>query len=421
MPRTRGVLPRHALLPFAVSLFGRFGYAGHGLAVLLYLNHPTRSLTVAGPLDAAFALTATGTVPLRARLMDRRGAGRVLPTLGALYATALCGLLAMGQWAPAPLLALPLLVMGLSAPPMGVVMRVLWAALVPRELLAKALGRDAVAEELSIVCGPLAGGLAAASLSPEAAVAVTGALLTGAAGALGRVSRHHLPPASGAAHRQARSVALPVRLAPVLLVLGALGVLLGVVDVAAVAVPGVGALPGGAGSLLALLSAGSAVGAVVQGRLGDPAAPLRRAALLTAGAGGLAGALAFARTPLWWAAGFALLGPCVSPAMVAGYLWVARTAQDAAAEANAWANTALGVGGALGTAAAGVGVGTYGPGRVCVAAGGAVLGAVCLVALGRRYRRGDVRAGVLSIGSIRDVQRPGSSSHDQGEARENAR
>jgi DHA1 family chloramphenicol resistance protein-like MFS transporter len=150
------------------------------------------------------------------------------------------------------------------------------------------------------------------------------------------------------------------RLRPALVVLSSLGVLLGVVELAAVAVPGVAALPGGAGCLLALMSAGSAIGAVVQGRLPDPAAPLRRALLLTAGAVLLAGLLLGAlslRSPLWWAFGLPVVGGCVSPAIVAGYLWVARTAREHPAEANAWANTALGVGVAVGTAVAGLALG----------------------------------------------------------------
>ncbi|WP_127358418.1 hypothetical protein [Actinacidiphila soli] len=122
--------------------------------------------------------------------------------------------------------------------------------------------------------------------------------------------------------------------------------------------------------LLALMSAGSAVGAVVQGRLPDPAAPLRRALLLTAGAVLLAGLLlgtlpqtpsggtpVSLRSPLWWAVGLPAVGGCVSPAIVAAYLWVARTARDHPAEANAWANTALGVGVAVGTAVAGTALG----------------------------------------------------------------
>jgi predicted MFS family arabinose efflux permease len=356
MSRTGTVLPRHARLPFLLSLLGRFGYAGHGLAVLLFLNACTGSLAVAGALDAVFAFTATTTVPLRARLMDRRGAGAVLPALGIAYGSAVFALLAMGSWAPPALLAVPLAAMGLSAPPMGVVMRILWAALVPQELLSRALGRDAVADELSVVCGPLLGGLIAASVSPWAAVALTGALITGAALPLGRAAARHLP-APGATPRAAGG-AVARRLAPVLGVLGSLGLLLGVMELAAVAVPGVAGLPGGAGFLLALMSAGSAVGAVAQGRLPDPAAPLRRALLLTAGAVILAGLLLSARTPLWWALGLPVVGGCVSPAVVAGYLWVARTARDHPAEANAWANTALGLGVALGTAVAGAALGS---------------------------------------------------------------
>ncbi|MDX6352461.1 MAG: hypothetical protein QOF84_7251 [Streptomyces sp.] len=362
MSRTSGVLPRHARLPFLISLLGRFGYAGHGLAVLLFLNQSVGSLAVAGTLDAVFAFTATSTVPLRARLMDRRGAGTVLPVLGIAYGAAVCALLAMGSWAPPGLLAVPLAAMGLSAPPMGVVMRILWAALVPEEQLSRALGRDAVAEELSVVCGPLLGGLAA-SASPRTAVVLTGALITGAALPLGRAAARHLPACSAtatAAARAAKGGSVVFRLRPALAVLGSLGVLLGIVELAAVAVPGVAALPGGAGCLLALMSAGSAIGAVVQGRLPDPAAPLRRALLLTAGAVLLAGLLLGAlslRSPLWWAFGLPVVGGCVSPAIVAGYLWVARTAREHPAEANAWANTALGVGVAVGTAVAGLALG----------------------------------------------------------------
>ncbi|MFE2432560.1 MFS transporter [Streptomyces sp. NPDC059373] len=369
MSRTSGVLPRHAQLPFLISLLGRFGYAGHGLAVLLFLNQSVGSLAVAGTLDAVFAFTATSTVPLRARLMDRRGAGTpVLPVLGIAYGAAVCALLVMGSWAPPVLLAVPLAAMGLSAPPMGVVMRILWAALVPEELLGRALGRDAVAEELSVVCGPLLGGLAAASASPRTAVVLTGALITGAALPLGRAATRHLPAsnatataaAPGAGSGAAKGGSVVFRLRPVLAVLGSLGVLLGTVELAAVAVPGVAALPGGAGCLLALMSAGSAIGAVIQGRLPDPAAPLRRALLLTTGAVLLAGLLLGAlslRSPLWWAVGLPVVGGCVSPAIVAGYLWVARTAREHPAEANAWANTALGMGVAVGTALAGMALG----------------------------------------------------------------
>ena len=150
--------------------------------------------------------------------------------------------------------------------------------------------------------------------------------------------------------------------------------------------------------VLAALSAGSAVGGLLNGAVGWRTAARTRLALLTACLG-----LALACAGL--APGFGTLalvmagvGLFVSPAVTTAYLIADEAvAPEARTQAGAWVNTAVNAGSTGGTALAGVAAGQV-PVAVCFAVTGGVVAvtAVLVMAKGARGRgalRGEVAVG----------------------------
>jgi len=129
----RAVLrPDGALRAFTVSTLGRLSYPTLYLALLLTVQDATGSYAVSGSCVGAYAL-ASITMPLRSRLIDRRGPRRVLPGLSLAFAISLlltAGAAAGGVQTPWIYLLLSTII-GLTPAPLGAVMRGLWAALAP--------------------------------------------------------------------------------------------------------------------------------------------------------------------------------------------------------------------------------------------------------------------------------------------------
>ncbi len=173
----------HALRTFGAALIGRFSYGIVFVSLVVALTRATGSYAWAGTALALFGLSGSFLAPLRARLIDRRGARRVLPAMAGAYAALLAGLTA-ATWAPGTphwVLLTLMVAAGSCAPPLGPVMRALWSSLMTdRELRLRAFSLDAVAEELLLVVGPLVAGLFIAFGNPAAGVGLSALLvLTG--------------------------------------------------------------------------------------------------------------------------------------------------------------------------------------------------------------------------------------------------
>ncbi|MEU5886070.1 MFS transporter [Streptomyces sp. NPDC047461] len=396
----------HARRTFATALVGRLSYGIVPLSVMLAVTRASGSYAVAGTVMALFGATVVFLAPARASLIDRYGPRRALVPMLVAH-TVLLGLLTAAVWrpgAPAYVLGALTALAGACVPPLGPTMRTVWSRLAPdRDLLQRAYSLDAVAEELLFVSGPLLVGVLVGVATPAVGIAVGAALMvTGAVGFVSSPVVRGMAPAgrSGADGRGRRGRPVLRRIGRPVTAAVAVGVALGVLDLL-VMVFAERHDHGGASAawVLAALSAGSAVGGLLNGAVDWRTSAPVRLALLTAGLGlallgaGLApglGTLALTMT----VAGF-----FVSPAITTAYLLADEAvADEARTRAGAWVNTAINAGSTAGTAAAGVLAGRL-PVAGCFAVTGAavVLTALAVAKGARRGRTAEAKEALAAV------------------------
>jgi MFS family permease len=339
----------------AATLLSRFPIGINALAIVLFLRNETGSFAVAGVVAGAIAGGSALGAPVAGRLVDRVGAGILLPV--AVVHAVFLGVLVVGGKAGAHplLLFLAGLVAGAALPPTSSVQRLLWPSLLRErpELQQTAYALDSVTIELLFVAGPLLTGLITALAAPEWALAVSA--VAAVAGTAGFVAQPPVRAVRG--NRQsggplAGALRSPGVLTLVLTSVPA-GVALGMCEVAVPAFSHAHGAAERAGLLLAVWSAGSAVGGLVYGAMRRP--PLLRAHIV------VTALLPVSLLPLAFAPGVGAMALLVIPAglFVAPLLatrneligWVAPP--DALTEAYTWPQTAFVGGIAIGAALAG--------------------------------------------------------------------
>jgi MFS family permease len=395
----------HARRTFATALLGRLSYGVVPLSVMLAVIRASGSYAVAGAVMALFGATVVLLAPARAALIDRHGPRRALVPLLAAY-TALLGLLTAAVWrpgAPPVLLGTLTALAGACVPPLGPTMRTVWSRLAQgdKALLQRAYSLDGVAEELLFVSGPLLVGVLVGVAAPTAGIAVGAALMVaGTTGFVRSPAVRAVPPAASRSVRRDRGGRRVLRrIARPMGAAAAVGLALGVLDLLVVAFAERHHLGGASVAwVLAALSAGSAVGGLLNGAVGLRTPARTRLALLTACLGlALAGAgLApdFGTLTLVMAG----VGLFVSPAVTTAYLIAdEEVAPEARTQAGAWVNTAVNAGSTGGTALAGVAAGQA-PVAVCFAVtGGAVAVTAVLVMTKGARGRGALRDGAAVV------------------------
>jgi predicted MFS family arabinose efflux permease len=336
------------------TLLGRLPNAMAALAVVLFLRSQGAGYGLAGTLSALYGLAVAVGQPLLGRAVDRRGQPRVMAAAALLSAAGFALLAATGP-APLPAAVAAVLLAGVATPPLEGGLRALWPAVLRDEVqVHKAYALDAAAQEVLFTLGPLLVMLAVSAGSEAAAVVLTG--LLGVAGTLVVVTAHparRWRPEAREAHwlGALRSPGLAVLLGACFFV----GTALGAVSLAAVVygdAHGGGAV---AAYLLAANGAGALAGGLSYGARGWPGPPERRLRRLSLG-------LALCYPPLllvpgvpWMLPLAALSGLFLAPTLACGFLVVDRHAPaGTVTEAFSWVVTAIGVGAALGTAAAGL-------------------------------------------------------------------
>ncbi|MFF8402112.1 MFS transporter [Streptomyces sp. NPDC015684] len=364
----------HARRTFVSALTARLSYGTVSLAVLLAVTRATDSYAVSGVVMSLFGATSVFLMPVRASLIDRHGPRRALLPMSVLYGTLLCVLAAL-TWRPAvppAALAVAAALAGACAPPLGPTMRALWAELLPdRDLLRRAYSLDGVAEELLYVSGPVLIGALTAFAHPASGILLSAFLIV--AGTCAFVMSPVMPgprPASRAQRRGGvRGLGTPVAVA-----LG-VGLALSGVDLLAMAFASAHAYdPGTVPWVLGALSAGSAVGGLVNGAVPWRAAARERL-LLFALALGLTVAAAGLAPNLWTlTVAMAVAGAFLAPALTTAYLLADETVPaDARTRAGAWVNMGVNAGSSGGALVAGLLIGRL-PLWACFAlAGGAAL------------------------------------------------
>ncbi|HDS1818153.1 TPA: MFS transporter [Pseudomonas putida] len=368
-----------------------------GIGIITLLSQLRGSYGLAGAVAATFVLTYALMSPQVSRLVDRHGQRHVLPLAAALGVLGMLLLLACTWWqAPDWSLFIGAALAGFM-PSMSAMVRARWTALYRgKPQLQTAYSLETVLDELTFIAGPpvsvglcvglwpQAGPLAAAvllAIGVFALVVQTGTeppvdADAGASGGQGAVLRH-----------------LEVRLLTLLMV--AMGVIVGSIDIVSVAFAEQVGTPAAASLVLACYAIGSCAAGLVFGALKLPTPPHR---LL------LLGALATAATtlPLLLAgsivglAGAVLLaGLFFAPTLIVAMSLVERSVPaHQLTEGMTWLLAGLNIGVALGALASGQVVDLLGATagyQVAVAAGVAV----ALVALCSYRRMGAVASAAL--------------------------
>jgi hypothetical protein len=378
---------------FGAALVGRLSYGTVFLSLTLALTHATGSVGRTGAVVAVFALVIAGSAPLRARLIDRYGARRVLMPLSLAYACSLMGL-AAATWRPgAPLWVLEgaALAAGATAPPLGPTMRTLWRAMCgpDRALMQRAFSLDTVAEEVIGVSGPLVVGVLVLVGNPAVGLVLSAGLVgvgtaammaspvVGAAAA-GRSrgtdesssGSSGSPGSSGDQSAPARRTGLLRRrprrargagstrsfsriLEPVVAAAG-VGLGLGAQNLVIVAFAVQRHQTSAIAWADAGMSVGSIVGGLVYGAVTWPVPSRARLPLLTAALGLCVAAAALAPNVWVLTAVTTVTGLFMSPMLACAYLVADElAAEDARTAAGAWVNNAFNAGSSGGYAAMG--------------------------------------------------------------------
>lgn len=257
-----------AVLVFASTL-ARVPFAINGLAVILFLREQTGSFAIAGLVAGAIAFGGAFGGPLSGRLVDRRGAGMLLPIAFG------NGLGILGVWAlgsndaPTAALVAAALLTGALLPPAGSVLRARWPELLGHDdaLLRSAYALDSVTIEVSFVTGPLITAAIVALAGPGTALGVS-AVLVVLGVALFVANLPPVPPPAEHEERGSAGIWGPLSSPTIrMLALTTLpfGFCIGTVEVALPAFAEAMGSAALAGVLLAIWSAGSGVGGLIFG------------------------------------------------------------------------------------------------------------------------------------------------------------
>ena len=350
----------HVPLTFGTALVGRSAYALVLLPLLYAVQQGTGSIALAGTAVALYGATASFLAPARAMLIDRYGARPVLAALILAFGLTLIALAATSLVdGPAAAFLVLAGVAGTSAPPLGPTMRVAWGALTPDDrLLRKSLSLDAVIEELLYLAGPAAAGLALAVVAPghallvPAVLVVVGGLAFVATPTVGAM-RARGSNASGA-HRGTSLLRQP-RFVAMLLPAVVAGAVSGTISVAVPVVLSGDGGPAAAGLALGLFAGGSAAGGLLFGAVKVPGSPARQVIALAAGLVTIASLIALVTGTVAVSVVLAAAGLFFSPVMIVAYVAAhAAGGEHRQNAATTWVNTSHNLGGAGGSALAGV-------------------------------------------------------------------
>jgi MFS family permease len=369
-----------ALRLFAISILARLPLTMLSIGLLVHAEHLTGSFAAAGIVAGAYAVSLGIGGPLLGQLIDRRGQTGVLVVSGLVSAAFLVAIAMLPVGASVLLLVGLATGTGVFTPPLGSCLRTLFPSLMrDAETVRAAYAVEATASELTWIGGPPIVLAAGALWSTGGAIGAAGiALLVGTLAFAAEPVSRAWRPQTGTARKRGGAMRAPA-IQTLVVVLVAVGLVFGAVEVAvAAAADGLGTAAA-AGPLLGLWGAGSLVGGIVAVRFG---AGLQGAAGLTI----VLGALTVGHLALTTAAGslvalgavLVVAGASIAPTYALVYAMVDRAAPEGTAtEAFAWLNTAVAIGAAGGAAVAGALADTTGPAAAFAVAG--VAGLVALV------------------------------------------
>ena len=346
-PGTRGFV--------LAGLLARLPLSMTGIGLITMLSQQRGAYTLAGTAAACFALAIAVLAPRISALVDRHGQRRVLPVAAATSASSMFALLACAHWRGPDWLLLLLAALVGSLPSMPAMVRARWTVLyrgTPQLQTAYAL--EGVLDDLCFIIGPPLSVALSMTLFPEAGP-MTAALLLLVGVGLFVMQRSTEPPVitTPHSHKQQSLLHHPV-VRTLALFMFAQGVIVGVIDVAAVAFATAQGQPGMASVVLSFYALGSCVMGLVFGTL-RLKTPLSRQIVWVGASVALTAAplvLASNLTALTLAVLLAgiTFGPTITVAMS---LVEQQVVAERLTEGMTWLLTGLAMGVALGAAAAG--------------------------------------------------------------------
>lgn len=338
------------------SAIGRLPVGIASLAILLLCLQQSGSYARAGATTAGYFVGLASVAPFIGRLIDRRGPTTILRACGALYPTALGGLVAVVVAGWPLLFVLPLAAAaGASFPPITVCMRTLLKRRLGDDaLLTTAYSLESVLIESLFILGPMIVGAFVALGSAIWAVA-----LAALSGTVGTMFFLRTPPLLHwyIEPRRASSLFGPLRELQFLRVLGVVlcySAAFGLVEIGTTAFATEAGAPAFAGVLLGLMSIGSVLGGLAYGSRSWHI-PLERQFAIVLALMGL-GIAPLALTSVPWIFGplAVVAGIVMAPALTIQSMLIAKTAlPEHSTEAFTWSATALIAGIALGVAVGG--------------------------------------------------------------------
>ncbi|MBV4451578.1 MULTISPECIES: MFS transporter [Pseudomonas] len=361
------------------GLLARLPLPMTGIGIITMLSQLRGSYALAGAVSATFVLTYALMSPQVSRMVDRYGQRRVLPLSAGLSVVGLLLLLACTYWhTPDWTLFLAAVLAGFM-PSMSAMVRARWTAIYRGEPhLQTAYSLETVLDEVTFIAGPpISVGLSVAVFPQAGPLAAVVMLAIGTLALAAQVSTE--PPVESAEEKRTRTASIfrlaDVRLLTLLMV--AMGVIVGTVDIVSVAFAEQMGSPAAASIVLSCYAIGSCAAGLLFGAL-KLKTPLHTLLLL----GGLA--TAATTLPLLMAGNIAGLSAAVlvaglffAPTMIVAMSLVERIVPERQlTEGMTWLLAGLNVGVAMGAAASGQLVDMEGARygfNVALAAGAAVL------------------------------------------------
>jgi MFS family permease len=257
---------------FATSIIARLPPAMLSIGLLVHAQHLTGSFAAAGVVTGVYAMAVGVGGPRLGQLVDRRGQTSVLLGSASVAAVLLVAIALLPAGTPLAVLIALATGIGLAEPPVGACLRTQLPALLPDPGAVRvAYALEASVVELTYIFGPPLALCIGALWSAGAALAVGGVVLLAATAAVAaQPASRGWKPAPADRRPRGGSMRTPA-MQTLVIVLVAVGVLLGAdevaVTVAARTLDGTTA----AAPLLALWGAGSFIGGLLVTRLGGGA------------------------------------------------------------------------------------------------------------------------------------------------------
>jgi MFS family permease len=376
----------HALPMVLAAFVGRLPLSMVGLGCVLLVADETGSYGYGGAVAAAGAVTTALAGPVLGRLADAHGQRRVLLPVLAVFVASGVGFLAAvkNDWTPVAVFFFAG-VAGACIPPVSSMIRVRWTHLLRgSHRLPTALAMESVVDEFVFIVGPVlvtflsTTGHATSGVVTAFTLATVGSLLFAA-------QRRTEPPPNGATSTGGPSAMRTPGLRVLFVVGAAVGAVLGTLEIALVAF----ADELGARSLSGVLIAGLAAGSMASG-IGWGAVhwrlPLRHRLVAVLVLLTVLSVPPLLVRDVWLMIPFVVVaGLAVSPSLISSFtLAEVLVPRSATTEAFTWIGTALGLGVALGSSAAGKLVDTAGASTAFLVATVAAAVAAVVVAATQR-------------------------------------